>query len=184
MVLCICGIPHRDLCATGLNRKCHLFCSRADHFLGSLIHACLFPWKEKLLYYSTPIPQLPMVLYKFKQDHAHMIFIERTWLCQHWFSTFLWKLCQFSISCFLGSQHNFTEPRSDAISQPIHTPSHSIDCSMVNTSKRWGVLWMYKAGSYLQVLLPIVMGVFLPMSTAERFFTSLGLNPACFRLFS
>lgn len=82
------GTLQVDLFATKTNRKWHQFCSLWDFSSGSLKDVFLLSWRNSLLYTFPPIPLLPRVLFKVKQDHAYFMLIAPAWP-QHWYSSLL-----------------------------------------------------------------------------------------------
>ncbi|KAJ1131499.1 hypothetical protein NDU88_009835 [Pleurodeles waltl] len=73
------GFPRVDLFATLENAHCPLFCSLQYPMQGALGDAFQITWCGQLLYAFPPIPLIPRVLRKIRQDRALVILIAPDW---------------------------------------------------------------------------------------------------------
>ncbi|KAJ1165465.1 hypothetical protein NDU88_005893 [Pleurodeles waltl] len=85
----IWGYPQIDLFATQDNAQCPLFCSLQYPVQGALGDAFQMSWKGQLLYAFPPIPLIPRVLRKIRQDRAQVILIAPDWPRRVWYSDLL-----------------------------------------------------------------------------------------------
>ncbi|KAJ1168361.1 hypothetical protein NDU88_000287 [Pleurodeles waltl] len=83
------GFPRIDLFATRENTHCPLFCSLQYPVQGALGDAFLITWCDQLLYAFPPIPLIPRVLRKIRQDRAQVILIALDWPRRVWYSDLL-----------------------------------------------------------------------------------------------
>ncbi|KAJ1112338.1 hypothetical protein NDU88_000606 [Pleurodeles waltl] len=83
------GFPRIDLFATRENAHCPLFCSLQYPVQGALGDAFLITWCDQLLYAFPPIPLIPRVLRKIRQDRAQVILIAPDWPRRVWYSDLL-----------------------------------------------------------------------------------------------
>ncbi|KAJ1204852.1 hypothetical protein NDU88_000290 [Pleurodeles waltl] len=83
------GFPRVDLFATRENAHCPLFCSLQYPMQGALGDAFQITWCGQLLYAFPPIPLIPRVLRKIRQDRALVILIAPDWPRRVWYSDLL-----------------------------------------------------------------------------------------------
>ncbi|KAJ1085596.1 hypothetical protein NDU88_005726 [Pleurodeles waltl] len=83
------GFPRIDLFATLENAHCPLFCSLQYPVQGALGDAFQITWCDQLLYAFPPIPLIPRVLRKIRQDRAQVILIAPDWPRRVWYSDLL-----------------------------------------------------------------------------------------------
>ncbi|KAJ1116790.1 hypothetical protein NDU88_004996 [Pleurodeles waltl] len=83
------GFPRIDLFATRENAHCPLFCSLQYPMQGALGDAFQITWCGQLLYAFPPIPLIPRVLRKIRQDRALVILIAPDWPRRVWYSDLL-----------------------------------------------------------------------------------------------
>ncbi|KAJ1176911.1 hypothetical protein NDU88_002178 [Pleurodeles waltl] len=83
------GTPQVDLFATQENAHCPLFCSLQYPLLGALGDAFQMSWRGQLLYAFPPIPLIPRVLRKVRQDQAQVILVAPDWPRRVWYTDLL-----------------------------------------------------------------------------------------------
>ncbi|KAJ1094268.1 hypothetical protein NDU88_007346 [Pleurodeles waltl] len=83
------GIPRIDRFATRENLHCPLFCSLQYTVQGALGDAFQMSWCDQLLYAFPPIPLIPRVVRKIRQDRAQVILIAPDWPRRVWYSDLL-----------------------------------------------------------------------------------------------
>ncbi|KAJ1156603.1 hypothetical protein NDU88_009321 [Pleurodeles waltl] len=83
------GFPRVDLFATRENAHCPLFCSLQYPMQEALGDAFQMTWCGQLLYAFPPIPLIPRVLRKIRQDRALVILIAPDWPRRVWYSDLL-----------------------------------------------------------------------------------------------
>jgi hypothetical protein len=86
------GPPTLDLFATGRNTKLPQFCSRIPE-TGSMGEAFSMSWTLRETYAFPPLPLIPRVLSKLRQERASMTLIAPLWPRRLWFPLLLQLSC-------------------------------------------------------------------------------------------
>lgn len=80
------GLPQIDLFSSKENRQVELFCSLNPLDHPWAVDALAVPWRWELAYAFPPIPLIPRVLKKVREDQAELILIAPFWPKRAWFS--------------------------------------------------------------------------------------------------
>lgn len=80
------GTPEIDLFATRSNRQVREFCSLDPQGGPMAIDALSIKWDWNLAYAFPPIPMIPKVLAKIREDQARVILVAPFWPKRAWFS--------------------------------------------------------------------------------------------------
>lgn len=102
---------------------------------GLLTDAFFLSWKNSLLYAFSPVLLLPGVIFKIKQDHAHLVLIAPVWLCQHWSLAILTLLVEALLSVPLDPDIISWDHRCQ-----LHPNLQALYLNNMDASSLWKVL--------------------------------------------
>ena len=103
--------PDVDLFATQFNKRLILYVSPVPDPQAWAIDAMSLPWDSLLAYAFPPLPILPKVLKKAREDQATLILIAPRWESQHWFPELLSLTHERPLQLNLGPR-SLLQPRT------------------------------------------------------------------------